>query len=169
MKDIVKHVEDIDKKRLIAIQESLAAETESELQKYKEAIKRIQKTEDHESPLFPKRKSVIVQIEAGRVEPEKLSDKKDRKREDERLVKSHFSGGYACIGLGCEEQFENKTQLKKHMFTNHKCEHCNITCDNATNLNIHIEKDTFVHCLEFYLKKRQKREDERKENMKDNV
>ena len=55
------------------------------------------------------------------------------------------------------------------MPTNHKCEHCNITCDNATNLTIHIEKDTFVHCLEFYLKKRQKREDERKENMKDNV
>ena len=38
--------EHIDKKRLIAIQESLAAETESELQKYKEAIKRRRKRED---------------------------------------------------------------------------------------------------------------------------
>ena len=117
----------LDKKRLIALQGSLAAENESELQKFK---------------------TLLAEAE-----------KKRRKREDERLVKSHFSGGYACIGLGCEEQFENKTQLKKHMFTNHKCEHCNITCDNATNLNIHVEKDTF--CLEFYLKKRQKREYEK--------
>ena len=82
--------------------------------------------------------------------------KKRQKREDERLVKINFSRGYPCIGLGCEEQFENKTQLKKHMFTNHKCEHCNIMWDNANNLNIHVEKDTF--CVEFYLKKRQKRE-----------
>ena len=86
-----------------------------------------------------------------------------------RLAKIHFSREYPCIEIICEERFEHKTQLEKHMRTNHKCEHCNITCDNVTNLTIHIEKDTFVHCLEFYLKKRQKREDERKENMKDNV
>ena len=41
-------------------------------------------------------------------------------------------------------------------------------CDNATNLNIHVEKDTFRNCLEFYLNKNKKREDERKGNMKDN-
>ena len=69
----------------------------------------------------------------------------------------HFSREYPCIELICEERREHKTQLMKHMSTNHKCEHCNITCDNATNLNIHIQKDTFVHCLEFYLKKRQKK------------
>ena len=132
--------------------------------------KKKQKREDDESPLVEKRETVIVhtsnvpQIEPEK-EKEKLSDKKDRKRkrEDEELAKIHFSREYPCIEIICKERFEHKTQLEKHMRTNHKCEHCNITCDNVTNLTIHIEKDTFVHCLEFYLKKRYKREDERKD------
>ena len=63
----------------------------------------------------------------------------------------HFSGEYACIGLGCEEQFEHKTQLDNHILSKHTCKHCHVMYDNANNLNMHIEKDTFVHCLEFYM------------------
>ena len=146
------------------------------------------KKDSDESPLVQKRETVILhtsnvpQFGVGRVEPEKekekLSDKRDRKRKSEddesplfpkrKSVIVHTSNvpqieAYPCIGLGCEKRFEHKKELEKHMLTNHKCEHCNITCDNATNFNMHIEKDTF--CLEFYLKKRH----ERKENMKDIV
>ena len=93
--------------------------------------KKKRKTEDHESPLVPKRKSVIVhasnvpQIEAGRVEPEKeknpqkeneqLSDKKDRKREDEELAKTKF-------------------EILKF-----KCQHCGIVLESRDELSTHID------------------------------
>ena len=88
--------------------------------------------------------------------------------EKKGLTKIHFSREYPCIEIICEERFEHETQLEKHKLTNHKCENCNITCDNATNLDIHIAKDIFRNCLEFYLNKNQKKHDERKRNMKDN-
>ena len=86
---------------------------------------------DNESPIPKKRKTVIVhtsnvtQLGAGRVEPEKeknpqkeneqLSDKKDRKREDEELAKTKF-------------------EILKF-----KCQHCGIVLESRDELSTHID------------------------------
>ena len=57
-------------------------------------------------------------------------------------MKSHFSGGYACIGLECEEQFENKTQFSEKIRKREKDRKrrdyrlltIKTSCDNSNNL-----------------------------------
>ena len=73
----------LDKKRLIAIQERFAVKTESKLQKYKEAIKRIQKGED-EGLAKTKFKTLLAEKKKRKREE---AEKKKQKREDEEAEK----------------------------------------------------------------------------------
>ena len=73
----------LDKKRLIAIQERLAVKTESKLQKYKEAIKRIQKGED-EGLAKTKFKTLLAEKKKRKREEAEKKKQKTRKREQMR-------------------------------------------------------------------------------------
>ena len=86
------HFSKKDKKRLIAIQETLAVKTESKLQKYKEAIKRRQKREEQFSEKIRKREQ-----ERKNRDNRLLTIKKTRKREEKIEIIRKYSYVYDDI------------------------------------------------------------------------
>ena len=127
--------EHIDKKRLIAIQESLAVETESKLQKYKELLAKTREGNMKDNKIFQSRN--LQEHKRG-----VHTNKNKLLAINKSLAKNEFEIQKFKRLLAIKRRQEREGEIQKF-----KCQHCDEILKSAEELSTHIDS---VHVVDKY-------------------